>query len=83
MLVSLTPLGAFNSAHKINVIHYVKKQKALDELLRTLKSGGYFFIQFNLDIVDIDGNIDYHHDERDIRKLVSKYTKSAKYSNNY
>jgi len=65
--------NSINAYFMINVIHYVKKQKALDELLRTLKSGGYFFIQFNLDIVDTDGNIDYHHDERDIRELVSKY----------
>lgn len=57
----------------INVIHYVKKQKALDELLRTLKPNGYLFIHFNVEIIDINRNVDYQHDEKDIRQLISKY----------
>ncbi|MFC1632857.1 class I SAM-dependent methyltransferase [Patescibacteria group bacterium] len=57
----------------INVIHYVNKEKAVQEIYRTLKSGGYFFIHFNLDIVDKDGNNDYHHDENDIMQLVSMF----------
>jgi len=57
----------------INVIHYVQKDKAIQEIFRTLKPHGYFFIHFNIDIIDKDGNIDYHHDQEDILKLVSKF----------
>ena len=57
----------------INVIHYVKKQQALDELLRTLKPRGYLFIHFNIDITDEEGNVDYHHGEKEIYKSLSKF----------
>ncbi len=57
----------------INVIHYVDKKKALSEILRTLKPGGYFFIHFNVEIKDNCGNIDYKHDEKDIMNLVSNF----------
>ncbi len=57
----------------INVIHYVKKQKGLEELLRTLKPLGYLFIHFNLEIIDETGNIDYHQDKDEISKLISKF----------
>jgi SAM-dependent methyltransferase len=36
----------------INVIHYVDKKKAIQEILRTLQPKGYFFIHFNIDITD-------------------------------
>ena len=57
----------------INVIHYVRKEKAIQEVFRTLKPKGYFFIHFNIDVIDKNGNIDYHHDQEDILKLVSKF----------
>lgn len=67
----------------INVIHYIKKQQALNEIYRTLSYGGYLFIHFNLDITDEEGNNDYHHDENDISCLVSnsnfKIIKSRKF----
>ncbi len=57
----------------INVIHYVDKEKAMREIYRTLKHQGYFFIHFNIDIIDKNGNVDYHHDSEDILKLVSSF----------
>ena len=63
-------VGAF---FMINVIHYVHKEKAIQEILRALKPNGYFFIHFNIDIIDKDGKVDYHHDQEDILKLVSKF----------
>jgi len=63
-------VGAF---FMINVIHYLNKEKAIQEIFRTLKPLGYFFIHFNVDITDKSGNADYHQDEEDILKLVSKF----------
>lgn len=57
----------------INVIHYVDKEKAIKEILRVLKPRGYFFIHFNIEIIDKNGKVDYHHDQEDILKLVSKF----------
>jgi len=49
------------------------KTKAINEIFRTLKSKGYFFIHFNLSIMDKEGNEDYHHSEEEVLKLVSKF----------
>lgn len=57
----------------INVIHYIDKRKALDEIMRTLKSKGYFFIHFNMKITDGKGNLDYKHAEEDIKELISGF----------
>ncbi|MBI2151117.1 class I SAM-dependent methyltransferase [Candidatus Woesearchaeota archaeon] len=57
----------------INVIHYVHKEKAIPEILRVLKHRGYFFIHFNIEIVDKTGKVDYHHNLGEIVKLVSKF----------
>ncbi len=57
----------------INVIHYVHKEKAIQEIFRALKPYGYFFVHFNIDIIDKNGKVDYHHDQEDILKLVSKF----------
>lgn len=57
----------------INVIHYVHKEKSIKEIFRALKPRGYFFIHFNIDIIDKNGKVDYHHDQEDVLKLVSKF----------
>ncbi len=57
----------------INVIHYVDKEKAIQEIFRALKPHRYFFIHFNMDIIDKNGKVDYHHNQEDILKLVSKF----------
>ena len=57
----------------INVIHYVDKEKAMNEIWRALKHRGYFFIHFNVDIIDKRGTVDYHHDPENILKLVSSF----------
>jgi SAM-dependent methyltransferase len=57
----------------INVIHYIHKEKAIQEVFRALKPQGYFFIHFNINVIDKKGNIDYHHEQEDILKLVSKF----------
>jgi len=57
----------------INVIHYVHKEKAIQEIFRSLKPKSYFFIHFNIDIIDKNGKVDYHQDQEDILKLVSKF----------
>jgi len=62
-----------DASYMINVIHYVDAQKSLQEIYRVLKSGGVCFIHFNIDITDIDGNNDYHHDANDILELVSQF----------
>ena len=57
----------------INVIHYLKKEKAIKQIFRVLKPGSYFFIHFNLEIIDKDGNIDYFQSEEEVLELVSKF----------
>jgi len=57
----------------INVIHYVHKEKAIQEIFRASKPRGYFFIHFNIEIIDKSGKIDYSHNQEDILKLVSKF----------
>ena len=57
----------------INVIHYVHKEKAIQKIFRALKPRGYFFIHFNIEIIDKDGKVDYSHNQEDILKLVSKF----------
>lgn len=63
-------IGAF---FMINVIHFTKKEKALAEIFRTLKPGGYFLLHFNLEITDNKGKVDYYHAPKDILKLVSMF----------
>jgi len=43
----------------INVIHYLEERKALAEIFRTLKVGGYLYLHINLSITDKDGLVDY------------------------
>lgn len=62
--------GAF---FMINVIHYVDKEKTIQEIFRALKPNGYFFVHFNIDIKDSGGRVDYHQDQDDILRLVSKF----------
>lgn len=57
----------------INVIHYLDKPKAINEIFRTLKPKGYFFIHFNLSIIDEGGSEDYRHSEEEVLKLVSRF----------
>src|SRR3989338_2809865 len=45
----------------INVIHYVNKEKAINEIFKTLKSRGYLSIHFNIKIKDKYNNRDYYH----------------------
>ncbi|MFH1064974.1 MAG: class I SAM-dependent methyltransferase [Nanoarchaeota archaeon] len=63
-------VGAF---FMINVIHFTKKEKAIAEIFRALKHGGYFLIHFNIEIKDNKGKIDYYHAPKDILKLVSMF----------
>lgn len=63
-------VGAF---FMINVIHYVNKKKSINEIFRSLKSGGYLFIHFNLEIKDKAGNVDYEDSEKNILNLVSDF----------
>ena len=65
--------NSVSAVFMINVIHYVAKDKAIREILRVLKLGGFLFIHFNLSIIDSDGNIDYSQDEEDVRKLISSF----------
>ena len=57
----------------INVIHYVDKLRAINEIKRILKDKGYFFIHFNLKIVDKEGKIDYMHEEKEIIDLIKDF----------
>lgn len=59
----------------INVMHYVNQEKVLGEIYRTLKSGGYAFIHFNLLITDIDQHIsfDYCQNISDVYGLVKDF----------
>lgn len=57
----------------INVVHYVNKERAIEEIFRTLKPFGYFFIHFNIAIIDKNGKVDYHHNQKDILKLIPKF----------
>jgi SAM-dependent methyltransferase len=70
--------NSIGAVFMINIIHYVHKEKAIQEILRTLTSGGYLFIHFNIDVIDQEGNVDYHHEPEDILKLISKFKVSQK-----
>lgn len=65
--------NSVDAVFMINVIHYVHKEKAIQEIFRVLKPEGYFFIHFNIDVIDKNDAVDYHHDQEDILKLVSKF----------
>ena len=55
----------------INVIHYLKKKKAMAEIHRVLKKDGYLLIHFNLSIIDENQVKDYE-DSVKIAKTTSK-----------
>jgi len=57
----------------INVIHYIDPQKAVKEIKRTLKKNGYFFIHFNLKIIDKNGNTDYEQKRSKIDQLLKDF----------
>ena len=57
----------------INIIHYLKENKAIGEIIRTLKKRGYLFIHFNLIIEDKNGQVDYKRDERNILQLFRDF----------
>lgn len=57
----------------INVIHYVDQERAFGEIHRTLKNDGYMFIQFNLKIIDKEGNTDYSQLESEIEELFEGF----------
>ena len=63
-------VGAF---FMINVIHYLNKAKAINEIYKKLRHGGYLFIHFNLSIIDYDSEIDYNDPEENILKLTKKF----------
>lgn len=63
-------VGAF---FMINAIHYVDERKAISEILRTLKPRGYFFVHFNMKIIDNKGKLDYSKSSEEILKAVSKF----------
>jgi len=65
--------NSIDACYTINVIHYVDKEKAINEILRILKPRGYFFIHFNIDIIDKNGKIDYHQDLNDILQSISMF----------
>ena len=69
----LLPDNSVGAFFMINVIHYVDNQKAIQEICRTLTSKGYFFVHFNIDIVDQYWNVDYHHDYQSILQLLSGF----------
>lgn len=55
----------------INVIHYLKKEKAIKEFLRILKPGGYLYIHFNIEIKGEE--VDYYQSEEEILSLVKDF----------
>jgi len=65
--------NSVDACFMINVIHYTDKPKALQEVFRVLRPKGYFFIHFNIEITDKDGHLDYHHDQKEILQLISKF----------
>ena len=48
-------------------------KKAIKEIYRTLRKKSYFFVHFNMLIVDERGNKDYEHKEEDILDLISNF----------
>lgn len=58
----------------ISLAHYVDEEKMLAEGYRILRKNSYFFAQFNLLIIDDDGNIDFKVDKKEILKKLSKFT---------
>lgn len=57
----------------INVMHYVDQVKALLEMRRSLRPGGYLFVHFNLRIVDAGGKVDYEQDEAEIMERLTDW----------
>lgn len=65
--------GTVGACFMINVIHYVQQSKALDEVFRVLKPRGFFYIHFNLSIVDNTGYTDYKDSVEDIRRRIKVF----------
>jgi len=58
----------------INVIHYLEERKALAEIFRTLRTGGYLYLHINISITDKDGNVDYRGN--DLEKTIKSIPKA-------
>jgi len=56
----------------INVIHYLDKEKAIKNIYKKLRKGGYLFIHFNLEIKE-DNNLDYSQKEEEIIFLIKEF----------
>jgi ubiquinone/menaquinone biosynthesis C-methylase UbiE len=65
--------SSVDAFYMINVIHYVDARKAIAEASRCLRPLGHFFVHFNLEIIDKDGNMDYNTDIQDAHLLMSKF----------
>ena len=62
---------SIDAVYMINVIHYVDGEKSLGEAVRVLMQGGFFFVHFNLSIVDDEGSIDYTPNSKGVLELLS------------
>lgn len=58
----------------INVIHYLDERRALAEIFRALKKGGYLYLHINLSITDKKGNVDYQG--YDLQKTIKSIPKA-------
>lgn len=68
-------VGAF---FMINVVHYTDQEKVISEIFRTLKSKGYLFVHFNLEIKDENGKVDHSQDPEKIISLLSDFLMISK-----
>jgi len=70
-LFAANSVGAF---HAVNVFHYVNQPRAIAEIRRTLRPGGWLFIHFNLVITDLEqDHVDYQQSEEEILALVQGF----------
>jgi ubiquinone/menaquinone biosynthesis C-methylase UbiE len=64
---------SIDAFYMINVIQYVDRSKALNEIYRTLKPNGFLLIHFNLSIVASDGTIQNQNNKEDILTSVNNF----------
>lgn len=64
------PGESIDAVFCINVLHYVKQDIVIRHILRVLQKWWYAFLQFNLHIIDNNGNEDYSQSENEINNLL-------------
>lgn len=62
--------SSFQAVFAANVAHYLRLNKSISEVRRVLSTGGFFYVLFNLEIIDFQGNVDYKVTQSYLRRIL-------------